>query len=685
MEPETAMQAHTPSVPGTQGGKRLKVVLVSILFILLTAIVLGLVAAFSFSGSPVGLGWFVFSFAMGLTMIVLPCTLPLAFVIVPLSMGKGAMRGLLIALAFSVGVAITLSFYGVLAALLGEVAIGGLGAPLEVVKNWLYVAAGLFAIVFALGELGFLKVRMPSYSGSAPMFIQKQQEVIKAFLLGLFMGNIGVGCPHPATPLILTRIAASGDVFYGWLLFLVNAIGRVMPLMFLALLGILGVNGISFLLKHKEKITRATGWMMVGVGGFLFTLGFFTHDWWVYSGQHSLFELFTQEERFTGLIAGRLQIGAPHTHGLEELMGHTGLLGAPLWLGNWVLIFLWTAPLWFTWWKERQRIHALPEAEQKQPHEMNRLRALFFGALTVVIAGGVLWTSHWFLQHKTLEMEMMEEPPAFQLEITAPSVLEAGRPQDLIIELKDEKGKPLTDLEFSHERLVHVVIISEDLETLGHVHAEDIGPITDEMKAAGRYTVRYTFPQQGREYLVAVDTIHEGHEVALYQRVKTAGTSSVPVITKDFSRTKTFDGYTTSFEYEPSPLKSGEEAHFRYRFEKGGAPVDDFEPYLAATTHLSIVSADLGTFIHTHGDITPEISALPGVSEAFASGAHEGGDNAAPPAQFGPYVTAHVVFPHPGLYKIFSQVQHQGKVIVTSFMVVVEPGEDGVAAAPHMH
>src|SRR3989344_3477094 len=683
MEPGTAPQAQTPPVPGTQGGKRLKVVLVSVLFILLTAIVLGLMAAFSFSGSPVGFGWFVFSFAMGLTMIVLPCTLPLAFVIVPLSMGKGAVRGLLIALAFSLGVAITLSFYGVLAALLGEVAIGGLGAPLEVVKNWLYAVAGLFAIVFALGELGLLKVRMPSYSGSAPMFIQKQQEIIKAFLLGLFMGNIGVGCPHPATPLILTRIAASGDVFYGWLLFLVNAIGRVMPLMFLAILGILGVNGISFLLKHKEKITRATGWMMVFVGGFLFTLGFFTHDWWVYSGLHSLLELVTQEERFIGIISGQLRIVVPHAHGLAELVGKTGLLGAPLWLGNWVLIFLWTAPLWFTWWKERQRIHALPEAEQKQPHEMNRLRALFFGALTVVIAGGVLWTSHWFIAHKGLEMEM-EEPPAFQLRITAPPVLEAGVPQELVIEFKDENGKPLTSLEVSHERLVHAVIISEDLETLGHVHAEDIGLITEEMKAAGRYTVRYTFPLPGREYLVAVDTIHEGHEAALYQRVKTSGASSVPVIVKDLSRTKTFDGYATSFEYEPSPLKSGEEAHLRYRFEKGSAPVDDLEPYLAATTHLSIVSVDLGTFIHTHGDITPEISALPGVSEALASGVHEEeeGHNAAPPAKFGPYVTAHVIFPHPGLYKIFSQVQHQGKVIVTSFMVVVEPGEDGAEAMP---
>ena len=54
------------------------------------------------AGATIGFGWYVFSFAAGLTMIVLPCTLPLAFVIVPLSMGKGAMKGLGIAARFRV-------------------------------------------------------------------------------------------------------------------------------------------------------------------------------------------------------------------------------------------------------------------------------------------------------------------------------------------------------------------------------------------------------------------------------------------------------------------------------------------------------------------------------------------------------------------------------------------------------
>ena len=194
-------------------GKQWKAVFVLGVVVLAAIFVVGL--RWVFLVNPDAAPFLLFSYAVGLTMIFLPCTLPLAFVIVPLAMGKSYAKGFGIALMFGLGVAIMLSVYGIIAAVVGEVAIGTLGAPLEAVKNWLYFVAGLFAYLFALGEIGLLNFHMPTYKGSAPAFIQKQQDYIKALLLGLFLGNVGVGCPHPATPVILTRIAASGDVFYG--------------------------------------------------------------------------------------------------------------------------------------------------------------------------------------------------------------------------------------------------------------------------------------------------------------------------------------------------------------------------------------------------------------------------------------------------------------------------------------
>lgn len=330
-------------------------VLIAVLFGISAVVVFGVFWFFFLSGgeTPVGLGWYLFSFAAGLTMIVLPCTLPLAFVIVPLSMGKGPVKGFMIALAFGIGVTITLSMYGVVTAAVGKVAIEGLGASLESVKNWMYFIAGVFAYLFALGELGLVRFRMPSYTGAFPGFIQKQQDVLKALLLGFFLGNIGVGCPHPATPVILTRIAVSGDVLYGWLLFLVHALGRVLPLLFIAILGILGVNALQALVKNKDKIERATGWGMVFVAGFILCLGLFTHDWWVLSGQHTLLEQITQEAAFTGVVADTIGSGKAHSHAMPTAT--TGLLGIPLRYANWVLVLLWLIPMWWSFIRQHYR------------------------------------------------------------------------------------------------------------------------------------------------------------------------------------------------------------------------------------------------------------------------------------------------------------------------------------------
>ncbi len=336
----------------------LKTLLVSLIAGLGAIIAVGMFWFFFLGpATPVGFGWYLFSFAAGLTMIVLPCTLPLAFVIVPLSIGKGAAKGLGIACCFGLGVALMLSAYGVIAAIIGQVAIGSLGAPLEAVKNWLYFVAGVFAYIFALGEIGLINVRMPTYTGSAPAFIQKQSDYLKALLLGLFLGNVGVGCPHPATPVILTRIAVSGSIFYGWSLFFIHAIGRVIPLLLLAVLGIFGVNALSWLVKRKDAVERATGWGMVCVAGFILVLGLFSHAWWVYSGQHTLLESITQEQLVLGKIVDQFHLALPpHAHGIKELVGQTGLFGLPLELGDWVLLALWITPLWWYYFKKKKII-----------------------------------------------------------------------------------------------------------------------------------------------------------------------------------------------------------------------------------------------------------------------------------------------------------------------------------------
>ena len=649
--------------------------------VLTLVIALGLVWFFAFSpASPIGAGWFLFSFAAGLSMIVLPCTLPLAFVIVPLAIGKGIAKGLKIAIAFSLGVATTLSLYGILAAYLGEVAIGTFGAPLETVKNWLYFIAGFFAYLFALGELGLVRFKMPTYSGAHPGFIQRQGDVLKALLLGLFLGNIGVGCPHPATPLILTRIAVSGDVFYGWLLFSVHALGRVLPLMLLAVLAILGVNALSWIVAKRERIEKATGWAMVFVAGFILVLGLFTHNWWVYSGTHSLFEKVTQEQRFVGIISERFQSFVPHPHGLAELEGKTGLFGLPLWLGSSALVFLWVIPLFWYWSKKRNE------------DKLKDFKLLFWFFVTLSLLLGLVFIysiPHWFLEHKVLETV---EESQVKVDIVPHTEIKKGVPVSFEIKIEDKAGGQLGKvLEYSHERLIHVLVIHEDLKLFSHFHPEDFTVLTEDMFRAGVFPFTLTFPKEGR-YLVAVDFAHSGNEVT-FTKTFDVGERKPSALFKEFSQAKKFDGYEVSFHPDREKIVFKEETSIRYRIQKDGKNIMDLEPYLGAPMHFAIVSADLSGFAHTHGTLLPTeaVEEHHGLRILPKALAHEGEETDARkvetgvPAAFGPNIFLNYKFPHPGIYAIFGEAKHQGKIILTKFMVEVGVGQGGTMSTPHGH
>ena len=583
--------------------------------------------------TPVGLGWYLFSFAAGLTMIVLPCTLPLAFVIVPLSMGKSAAKGIGMAVSFGIGVAIMLSLYGVAAAIVGEVAIGTLGAPLEVVKNWLYFLAGIFAYLFALSEIGLINFRMPTYSGAAPAFIQKRSDYLKALLLGLFLGNVGVGCPHPATPVILTRIAVSGDVFYGWLLFFVHAVGRVLPLLLLAFLAVLGVNALSWLVARKDKVERATGWGMIFVAAFILVLGLFTHDWWVASGQHTLLEEITQEERFLGIIIDRFNLGGlPHSH---DLPTGEGLFGLPVEWGSWVLVLLWILPLWWYFFKKKKFAAVAPDEEKKIETRVLPWRLW----LNVVLSAFLIITFVYYLPlrflHQT-ETHMMEEMMsekgmmredmhtdaghdasaetqyheegavreglAVNLNIT-PVPVAAGTSTRLDFFVNEKPGNiPVTDLEIEHEKLMHVIGVRSDLNEFFHIHPV----VTD---TPGLLSVNHVFSQPGF-YKIWSEVKKDGENHAFgHPETSVTGEGAREEKKVSFGRNVIIGQYQVSLKLD-EPVVKGHEHELSFDIHTFTGDEVEVEEYLAAKMHLSVIKDDWNQFMHIHPVRDAEHAAL---------------------------------------------------------------------------
>lgn len=230
-------------------------------FLLLSISIIGIFWLVTTPGAQVGL---IFSYAAGLSMIFLPCTLPLAFVIIPMAMRQSPLKGFTMAALFGLGLAITLSIYGAAVAWVG----GYIG--MNSIVRWMFGIAGAMAFVFGLSELKLLALRLPFLAKVLPTRLQKGGDYSKSFFMGLLLGNAGVGCPNPAFYVLLTYIATLGNVGDGVLLGVIHGLGRATPLIFLTILAILGINTLDWVSRSQAKVERAMAWSLVGIGAYLF-------------------------------------------------------------------------------------------------------------------------------------------------------------------------------------------------------------------------------------------------------------------------------------------------------------------------------------------------------------------------------------------------------------------------------
>ncbi len=272
------MNDESKNEPGlSEKDKKMRTRMVVLAFLLFSIFVLGMIYLASNPSTTVTA---TLAYAAGLSMITLPCTFPLVFVIVPMSMGKGYAKGLSMAFLFGLGLTVTITVYAVV------IAVAGSYLGMDRATTIMYVVAGAAALLFGLSELKLIKFHLPTFGSGVPRFIIDQQDYLKAFSMGLFLGNAGVACPNPAFYVLLTYIATVGDIWPAMILGSIHGIGRATPLIFLAILGIIGVNATQALVRRKLTIEKLTGWLLVGIGAIILTIGIFGHQWLIATGLH---------------------------------------------------------------------------------------------------------------------------------------------------------------------------------------------------------------------------------------------------------------------------------------------------------------------------------------------------------------------------------------------------------------
>ena len=266
--------------------KTLKIWLVSAAFILFSIILIGL---FSLWTSPEFIPGYSLSFLAGISMIFLPCTFPLVFIIVPLALSKKIGKGLMMALLFGAGLTLTFTLYGM--------ALGWLGGFVELYRviSWMLILGGAAALTFGISELNLIKFKLPFKQTILPVSLQGKNDYLRSFFLGFFLGNAGVGCPNPAFYILFGYVATLGMPSIGASLGALHGLGRIVPLIFLVVLAILGINAMNKLSTYQDKVKRWVAWALVGLGAFIFNYGFFGMAWFedsiIHQGWNRLLEL----------------------------------------------------------------------------------------------------------------------------------------------------------------------------------------------------------------------------------------------------------------------------------------------------------------------------------------------------------------------------------------------------------
>ncbi len=197
--------------------------------------------------------------------------------------------------------------------------------------------------------------------------------------------------------------------------------------------------------------------------------------------------------------------------------------------------------------------------------------------------------------------------------------------------LDPQSGNQVTRFELVHERLMHLFLVSENLHFFLHDH-----PV---LQVDGSFQIELRLPFGGMYRLLA-DFYPQGSVPQLAQETLFVDGHSEPGKLAPALQPSAAENITASLRLEPEQPLAGLETRLFFILN----PSAGLEPYLGAWGHMLAVSEDLIDMLHVHPFLADG-----GALEQF-----------------------NVIFPRPGLYKIWTQFQRQGIVNTVAFTVPVK-------------
>jgi hypothetical protein len=227
-----------------------------------------------------------------------------------------------------------------------------------------------------------------------------------------------------------------------------------------------------------------------------------------------------------------------------------------------------------------------------------------------------------------------------QLRLVETSLITSNAPTTLQVEVQDRYGNAIDQFDQFQEKMMHLIVVSDDLQVFQHIH-----PV---YRGNGRFEVETQFPQSGG-YTLFSDYQPTGQpEQVSVVKIQVAG-NNPPAAQVNWNRTKIFADTLVNFAPVQATIRAREEVVLRFDLQDAAShqPIANLQPYLGEKGHLVILrqspTLTRENYIHAHA-----------VQNTSANQIH--------------FATR---FPQPGRYKLWGQFNRNGEIITADFWVEV--------------
>ncbi|MDQ0416700.1 hypothetical protein J2Z48_000867 [Croceifilum oryzae] len=238
------------------------------------------------------------------------------------------------------------------------------------------------------------------------------------------------------------------------------------------------------------------------------------------------------------------------------------------------------------------------------------------------------------VNHKAAEEDKAELQTHVEWSTTIHTPKSSG---EINMKIMDDSGKTVPEFKVNHEKLLHLIMVSDDLSYFNHVHPE--------YKGNGEFTIHTQVPKAGKYKLIADYIPKDGAQTIQTYMFTVQGDVKKEAIQPDQKLVKVVDGQEISLQISPEPQVNQQTMLiFQMKDSISKQGITDLQPYLGAVGHVVILSENMEEYLHVHP-----------VDEKST----------------GPEAKFHTAFPKSGTYKIWGQFKRNDKVFTVPFVVKV--------------